>query len=190
MTIRCSVYIAASVDGFIAGPDGEIDWLHRPEYSAAAMKGLSYETFIATVDALVMGRNSYEKVLTFGGWPYAETPVVVLSSRGVEIPPEAQGKVRVMAGAPQEIVDRLAAEGMRHLYIDGGVTIQRFLQARLIDEITITRIPILLGAGIPLFGLTGPEQRLRLIDAAASDNGFVQERYQVLRDDRPAGDSA
>ena len=179
MPIKCSVYIAASVDGFIAGPNGDIDWLHRPEYAASALKGLSYTDFIATVDALVMGRNSYEKVLSFDGWPYAETPVVVLSRKGVAIPEHLRGKVRVESGAPEEIVARLADEGKQHLYIDGGVTIQRFLQARLIDEMTITQIPILLGAGIPLFGDIGIEQTLRLIDATPSDNGFVQVRYAL-----------
>lgn len=181
MTIKCSAYIATSVDGFIAGPGGDIEWLNRPEYAAAEMQGLGYAEFVSTVDALVMGRNTYEKVLTFDTWPYGETPVVVLSNGTVTIPAEAQARVRVEAGAPQEIVARLAAEGMRHLYIDGGITIQRFLAARLIDEITITRIPILLGEGIPLFGMVGVEQKLQLLHAVPSDNGFVQERYAVLR---------
>lgn len=181
MKTKCSVYIATSVDGFIAGPEGDIDWLHRPEYAATEMQGLRYEEFISTVDALVMGRNTYEKVLTFDTWPYGETPVVVLSSREITIPEEARHTVRVEAGEPQAIVARLAAEGKKHLYIDGGVTIQRFLAARLIDEITITRIPILLGTGIPLFGMFGVEQKLQLLHALPSDSGFVQERYEVVR---------
>lgn len=179
MTIKCSVYIAASVDGFIARPGGEIDWLLRPEYTTTEMRGLSYDDFISTVDALVMGRHSYEKVLSFDSWPYESTLVVVLSSKGVTVPAHLSGKVRTESGTPPEIVARLAAEGKKHLYIDGGVTIQRFLDAGLVDEITITRIPILLGAGIPLFGTEGIEQPLRLIDSAASDNGFVQVRYAV-----------
>ncbi len=87
--------------------------------------------------------------------------------------------VRLESGPPQEIVERLAQAGMRHLYIDGGVTIQRFLQAGLIDELILTRIPVLLGAGIPLFGNAGPLQKLTLLEAVASENGFVQERYRV-----------
>jgi dihydrofolate reductase len=179
MNIKCSVYIAASVDGFIARPDGDIEWLHRPEYAASELNGLSYDAFISTVDALVMGRNTFEKVLSFGHWPYEGTPVVVLSSRKPAIPDALQGKVRVDAGAPQEVVARLSAEGKRHLYIDGGRTIQRFLQAGLIHEITLTQIPILLGTGIPLFGALGIEVPLRLLDATRSDNGFVQVRYRV-----------
>lgn len=179
MTIKCSVYIAASIDGFIARPGGEIDWLLRPEYTPTEMRGLSYDDFISTVDAIVMGRHSYEKALSFDSWPYEKTPVVVLSSSGVKVPAHLSGKVRVEAGTPWEIVAGLAAEGKKHLYIDGGVTIQRFLAAGLIDEITITQIPILLGAGIPLFSAEGSEHPLRLIDSAASDNGFVQVRYAV-----------
>jgi dihydrofolate reductase len=179
MTVKCSVYIATSVDGFIAGPDGDIEWLHRPEYSVSGMKGLSYDDFISTIDALVMGRNTFEKALSFGSWPYGELPVIVLSGSPVRIPAHLEGRVRGESGTPEQIVSMLGAEGKRHLYVDGGVTIQRFLEARLIHEITITRIPILLGSGIPLFGSRGPEQALRLIEAVASENGFVQERYEV-----------
>ncbi|PAU75416.1 dihydrofolate reductase family protein [Halomonas salipaludis] len=179
MTIKCSVYIAASVDGFIATPDGGVEWLEKPEYSAVPMEGLSYDEFISTVDALVMGRNTFEKVLTFGAWPYEGTPVVVLSSAELAIPEHLGDAVRHESGEPKEIVERLAKAGMRHLYIDGGVTIQRFLKDKLINELTITRIPVLLGAGLPLFGDAGPEQKLKLSQATASDNGFVQERYIV-----------
>jgi dihydrofolate reductase len=177
--IRCSVFVATSVDGFIARPGGDIEWLDRPEYAASDPKGLSYDAFIATVDGLVMGRNTFEKVLTFGSWPYEGIPVVVLSSRRLDVPAHLQGRVRMDSGAPEALVAQLASEGKRHLYIDGGMTIQRFLQARLIREITITRIPILLGDGIPLFGAIGIELPLRLVEATASDNGFVQVRYSV-----------
>jgi len=180
MKVKCSVYIATSVDGFIAKPDGDIEWLHKPEYSEAAIEGLSYDEFVSTVDAIVMGRNTFEKVSSFGSWPYDGTPVVVLSSTELDIPKHLQGKVRAESGSPRDIVARLSAKGKRHLYIDGGVTIQRFLQAGLIHEITITRIPVLLGVGIPLFGSFGVELPLRLVATAKSDNGFVQVRYEVV----------
>jgi dihydrofolate reductase len=179
MSIKCSVYIATSTDGFIAKPDGDIEWLHRPEYSATALEGLSYDDFISTVDALVMGRNTFEKVLSFDSWPYEATPVVALSSSELDIPQHLKELVRVESSSPEELVSMLASEGMQHLYIDGGVTIQRFLQAGLIHEITITHIPVLLGAGIPLFGSLGSEVPLRLLAATSSDNGFVQLRYEV-----------
>lgn len=179
MTVKCSVYIAASVDGFIATPGGEIDWLQRPEYAATDMNGLRYDEFISTIDAIVMGRHSFEKALSFSSWPYGGTLVIVLSTQDLTVPDHLKGTVRVLAGAPDQIVSQLASEGKSRLYIDGGITIQRFLEAKLIHEITITRIPILLGSGVPLFASTGAERPLRLIEAVASNNGFVQERYEV-----------
>lgn len=180
MTAHCAVYIAASVDGFIARPDGDIAWLENPEYRTGESYGLSYDEFIATVDVLVMGRGTFEKVLTFGGWPYEGTPVVVLSTREVPIPDHLEGKVSVDRGDPEAVVERLATRGMNRLYVDGGVTIQRFLLAGLIDELTVTWIPILLGDGIPLFGTIGRELPLTLVETtSAAGNGFVQTRYRV-----------
>ena len=178
MTIKCSVYIAASVDGFIARSDGDIDWLHHPDYSKTPMKGLNFEEFIATVDALVMGRNTFEKILSFNQWPYP-IPVIVLTGKAITIPKKLHDKVRVLSLTPEQLVSTLEQQGYRHLYIDGGNTTQRFLQAGLINEITITQIPILLGSGISLFGSFGMEIPLQFMDAAPSDNGFVQIRYNI-----------
>nr|WP_239664315.1 dihydrofolate reductase family protein [Serratia marcescens] len=138
--MKCSVYIATSVDGFIAGPDGDIDWLLRPEYAVSLLNGLSFEAFVADIDALVMGRHTYDKVRAFPEWPYGALPVVVLSTQPPA--PHATGHVRWMNGEPAAIVAQLAEQGCRHLYIDGGQTVQRFLQAGLIDELTITRVPL------------------------------------------------
>ena len=113
-------------------------------------------------------------------WPYENTRVVVLSQGEVTLPPKLRGNVDVLAGDPVIIVAQLAAQGLKHLYIDGGQTIQAFLAAGLINEITVTRIPVLLGQGIPLFSQLGEERNLCLIDSSACDNGFVQSRYQVL----------
>lgn len=179
MDVKCSVYIAASVDGFIARGDGDISWLERPEYASAGVPGLTYIDFISTVDVIVMGRNTFEKVLTFGFWPYEDIPVTVLTSRTLNLPYELQEKVSAMHGTPDEIVSRLAADGKKHLYIDGGATIQRFLNDGLIDEMIITTIPVLLGDGIPLFGKTGRDIHLVLKEVSHSANGFVQNRYSV-----------
>ncbi|KAA6170704.1 dihydrofolate reductase family protein [Pseudomonas marginalis] len=179
MGIKCSVFIAASIDGFIARPDGDIEWLHRPEYESSGLNGITYENFIATVDALVMGRKTLEKVLSFPEWPYEGTPVIALSHKTLEIPVHLQGKVEVLAADVSTLVELLAERGMKHLYIDGGQTIQAFLDAGLLNELIITRIPILLGQGVPLFSQDGREYDLRHIDTCASDNGFVQSRYAV-----------
>ncbi|BDB20466.1 dihydrofolate reductase [Pseudomonas sp. CYM-20-01] len=181
MDIKCSVFIAASVDGFIARPDGDIDWLHRPEYETAKLNGVTYESFIATVDALVMGRKTLEKVLSFAEWPYEGTPVIALFHQPLQIPAHLEGKVEVMAGDVTSLVATLAERGMKHLYIDGGQTIQAFLEAGLMNELIITRIPVLLGQGIPLFSQIGRELELRHIGTHESDNGFVQSRYQVMQ---------
>lgn len=180
MDIRCSVFIATSIDGFIARPDGDIEWLHRPEYETAELNGVTYERFIATVDALVMGRKTLEKVSSFPDWPYEGTPVIALSHQPQQIPAHLEGKVEVMAGDVTSLVATLAERGMKHLYIDGGQTIQAFLDAGLVNELIITRIPVLLGQGIPLFSQVGSERELQHIGTYVSDNGFVQSRYQVM----------
>ncbi len=177
--VRCSVYIAASVDGFIARSDGDVRWLERPEYATEESYGLSYGEYIATVDALVMGRHTFETVLTFAEWPYEGVPVVVLTRRGLRIPDSLEGKVRVDGGAPVEVIRRLAERGARHLYIDGGATIRGFLRADLIDEITVTWIPVLLGAGISLFRGLGVERDLVHLETHTAGNGFVQSRYRI-----------
>ncbi len=181
MDIRCSVFIAASIDGFIARPNGDIEWLHRPEYETAELNGVTYERFIATVDALVMGRKTLEKILSFPEWPYEGTPVIALSRQPLQIPAHLEGKVELMAGDVTSLVATLAERGMKHLYIDGGQTIQAFLEAGLVNELIITRIPVLLGQGIPLFSQIGRQLELRHIGTHESDNGFVQSRYQVMQ---------
>lgn len=186
MDFKCSVFIAASVDGFIARPDGDIEWLHKPEYETAELNGVTYERFIATVDALVMGRKTLEKVLSFPEWPYEGTPVIALSRQRLELPAHLEGKVEIMAGEVTSLVATLAERGMKHLYIDGGQTVQAFLQAGLVNELIITRIPVLLGQGIPLFGQVGSEHGLRHVGTHVSDNGFVQSRYQLTAGTRAA----
>ncbi len=173
--MKASVFIATSLDGFIARPDGALDWL-----PADGGEPHGYIEFMATVDALVIGRKTFETVLTFDTWPYGKKPVVVLSTRGPELmtaPPDAV--CDVMAGTPQEIVARLAQRGMNHLYIDGGVTIQGFLKAGLIQRFIITRIPVLLGSGIPLFGYLPRDIRLEHVATRSYSSGLVQSEYVI-----------
>lgn len=172
-SIEASVFIGASLDGFIARTDGSLDWLPPGDGEPHG-----YDEFMATVDALVIGRNTFEKVLTFDAWPYGARPVFALSSR--PLPPAPAGAVvEQMSGDPSEIVSQLAARGIRHIYVDGGITIQRFLQAGLIQRLIITRVPVLIGAGIPLFGPTPSDIALKHVATRQYASGLVQSEYAV-----------
>lgn len=169
-----TVFVGASVDGFIARANGDLDFL--PEGGGEPH---GYTEFIATVDAIVMGRNTFEKVLTFGDWPYGQKRVVVLSSRPVDLSLAIGGVVEQMAGPPVDIVSRLAASGAQHLYVDGGITIQRFLAAGLVQRLIVTRVPVLIGDGIPLFGALPRDVRLRHVATRHFPSGLVQSEYHV-----------
>ena len=170
-----SVFIGTSLDGFIARANDDLDWL--PEGGGEPH---GYNEFMASVDALVIGRKTYEKVLTFGAWPYGEKRVVVLSSRPVDLSAAHGGVVERMSGSPAEIISRLAAGGAQHLYVDGGITIQRFLRAGLVHRLIITRVPVLIGEGIPLFGSLPRDIRLRHVSTRHYPSGLVQSEYAVL----------
>jgi dihydrofolate reductase len=137
-----------------------------------------YDEFIATVDAHVVGRKTFETVLGFGGWAYGKKPVVVLSSRPIAAAPRG-AVVERMSGAPADIVSQLEARGIRHIYVDGGITIQRFLQAGLIHRLIITRVPVLIGTGIPLFGPLQSDISLKHVATRQYASGLVQSEYVV-----------
>lgn len=170
-----SIFVGASVDGFIARLNHDLDWL--PEGGGEPH---GYEEFMASVDALVIGRKTFEKVLTFAPWPYGSKRVVVLSSRSLDLSKVVGGQVEQMAGTPAEIVAGLARSGARNLYVDGGITIQRFLRAGLVEHLIVTRVPVLIGEGIPLFGPLLHDVRLRHINTTQFPSGLVQSEYLVL----------
>jgi dihydrofolate reductase len=171
--VKASVFIGTSLDGFIARANGDLDFL-----PPGGGEPHGYDEFMATVDALVIGRKTFETVLTFDKWPYGEKPVFVLSSRPLAAaPPEAV--LERMSGAPAEIVSQLAARGIGHIYVDGGITIQRFLQDGLVQRLIITRVPVLIGAGIPLFGAVPRDMILRHVATRAYASGLVQSEYVV-----------
>ncbi|MFT5578138.1 MAG: dihydrofolate reductase [Paraglaciecola psychrophila] len=169
------VYIACSLDGYIATVDGDIDWLFDQPNSTESDYG--YADFISNIDALVMGRNSFDKVRDFDSWPYKEK-VFVLSSHLKEVPEHLLGHIEILSGSPDDIVATINAAGYQNLYIDGGVTIARFLQRDLIDEMIITRLPVLLGDGVPLFG--GLAQPLNFIHVGTKvhDDALVTSHYR------------
>lgn len=170
-----SVFIGTSVDGFIARPNGTLDFL-----PPGGGEPHGYDEFIAGIDALVIGRNTFETVLAFPEWPYGTKRVVVLSSRSLDLSAARGAVIEQMSGPPAEIVSRLAARGLHHFYIDGGITIQRFLRAGLIDRLIITRVPVLIGDGIPLFSTLPHDIHLRHISTQHYPSGLVKTEYLVL----------
>src|SRR5579863_1713009 len=167
--MKASVFIGTSLDGFIARSDGTFDFL--PEGGGEPH---GYNEFIATVDAIVIGRKTFESVLALPEWPYGDKRVVVLSSQPIDFSAVRGGRVEQMSGPPAESVAKLAASGAHHLYVDGGITIQRFLRAGLIQHVTITRVPVLIGEGIPLFGAVPHDLRLRHVSTQSYPSGLVK----------------
>jgi dihydrofolate reductase len=172
--VKVSVFIATSVDGFIARPDGRLDWL-----PADGGEPHGYDEFMATVDAVVIGRKTFETVQSYATWPYEQRLVVVLSTHltAVQVPDGAV--CEVMAGTPNQIVANLSERGIQHIYVDGGVTIRGFLEAGLIQDLTITRVPLLLGAGIPLFGFLPHDVRLEHVMTKSYRSGLVTSAYRI-----------
>jgi len=134
---------------------------------------------MASVDALVIGRKTFETVLNFAVWPYGNKRVVVLSSRPVDLSAARGAVLEQMAGPPAEIVSKLAASGAHNLYVDGGITIQGFLRAGLVERLIITRVPVLIGDGIPLFGALTRDLRLRHVATQHYPSGLVKSEYHV-----------
>ncbi|MBW1855410.1 MAG: dihydrofolate reductase [Deltaproteobacteria bacterium] len=168
------VYIATSLDGFIATTDGGVEWLNEipnPEQS-----DYGWSDFISGIEAILMGRNTFEKVLTFGSWPY-EKPVFCITNRLKKLPKDIVGKAEIVKGGINEVIDQLNQRGYINIYIDGGKVIQSFLAEDMIDEMIITKVPILLGKGIPLFG----EQEKSLIFTHTKteiyNNSLVKSHY-------------
>ena len=169
-----SVFVGTSLDGFIARPNGDFDFL-----PAGGGEPHGYNEFMASVDTIVIGRKTFETVLKLVPWPYGDKRVVVLSSRPVDLSAAGGGVVERMAGPPAEIVSRLAARGAQHLYVDGGITIQGFLREGLIQRLIITRVPVLIGEGVPLFGSLRRDIPLRHVATRHYPSGLVQSEYHV-----------
>ena len=172
--MKLSVFCGVSVDGFLARPDHALDFLGTGEQEPHG-----FEEFYGSVDVVVIGRKTFEVVLTFGKWFYGEKPVIVLSSRSLNFSSVKGGVVEQMSSEPAEIVAHLKKRGFKHAYIDGGITIQRFLAAGLIDRLVITRVPVLIGAGIPLFGPVPHDIGLHHVATRCYNGGLVQSEYEL-----------
>jgi dihydrofolate reductase len=170
-----SVFVGTSLDGFIARPNGDLDFL-----PPGGGEPHGYDEFMASIDGIVIGRKTFETVLTFETWPYGSKRVAVLTRQPIDLSGVRGGVVEQMSGPPAEIVAKFAAYGARHLYVDGGITIQRFLQANLIQHLILTRVPVLIGEGIPLFGTLSRDIRLRHVSTQSYSSGLVKTEYHVV----------
>jgi dihydrofolate reductase len=170
-----SVFIGMSVDGFIARRNGTFDFLDE-----GGGEPHGYTEFFASIDALVIGRKTFETVLGFPEWPYEDKLVVVLSTGNLDLSGVRGRQVAQMGGAPREIVSKLEAKGIKHVYLDGGDTIQRFLRAGCVHRMTITRVPVLIGDGIALFGAVQRDIKLRHVATTAYAGGLVKTEYEVV----------
>lgn len=172
------VFIAKGFDGFIADEDCGIDWrvnLPNPEGS-----DFGYSHFMDSVDGVLMGRNTFEKILSFGGeWPYIQ-PVFVWTSHQINIPENLESKVQKVSGEVQDVCFEIKASGLEQNYVDDGQTIQSFLNSGCIHEMTVTLVPLLLGSGIPLFGPLTRRLELKHMSTKNFGNGMVQVQYGVL----------
>ncbi|MFC1769723.1 dihydrofolate reductase family protein [Nitrospirota bacterium] len=167
------VYIAASLDGYIAAPDGGIDWLMEipiPEGDN------NFAEFMSKIDALVMGRNTFEMVVSFGEWIY-DKPVFVLSNTLTSVPENLAGKAEPISGELSSVVEQLNSRGYKNLYIDGGKTIQSFMEADMIDHLFVTRVSLLLGDGIPLFGTLSKSMKFKHVQTEVLTEDLVQGHY-------------
>ena len=170
--MKASVFVGTSFDGFIARSNGSFDFL-PPDGGEPH----GYPEFIASVDALVIGRNTFDTIMRFAQWPY-EKPAFALSHRPPSPTPTGIAVER-LSGEPADVVDQLSARGIGHIYVDGGITIQRFLRAGLIQHLIITRVPVLIGSGIPLFGPLLRDIALTHVATRQYASGLVQSEYVV-----------
>jgi dihydrofolate reductase len=173
--MKLSVFCGVSVDGFLARPDDRFDFL-----DTGGQEPHGFTEFLASVDVIVIGRRTFEVVLKLGHLGlYGKKAVVVLSSRVLDLVAVKGGTVEQMLGEPAEIVNQLKARGFKHAYVDGGITIQRFLAAGCLDRFVITRVPVLIGEGIPLFGSVPHDISLRHVATRCYEGGLVQSEYEI-----------
>ena len=175
--MKTTVYIGTSLDGFIARKDGSIDWLVQFANDEAIQ---AYEEFISRIDAIVIGRGTFEKVLTFPSWPY-EKKVFVLSTSIKQVPEAVREKVTVLSMNPGKLLGYLSGKGFSNIYVDGGKVIQEFLKEDLIDELIISKVPILIGSGIPLFGFLNTDLPFKHMRTEVYSNELVRSYYERKR---------
>jgi dihydrofolate reductase len=166
-----AVYLGVSLDGQIARSDGRLEWLDR---FATSGEDYGYDAFISSIDAIILGRNTYETALGFGIWPYRNLRVIVLTHR----PLDARHGEIAYEGELAPLLKKLHEDGVRKAYLDGGAAIRQGLRENVVDELTLSWIPTVLGSGRPLFAEGFPESAWRLAASKAFPSGLVQATYQ------------
>lgn len=172
---KISIYLATSIDGYIARKDGNLDWLDRV---GGFDEDYGFQKLLDSIDAVILGRNTYEVAASVLDWPYKGKRIVVLSRSLKTVREEAE----LFQGDLTQLISQLHSDGIQHIWIDGGVTISQFLELQMVDCITLSVIPIILGSGIPLFRAMGQELACRLISSQSYPSGLVQLKYEIKAD--------
>ncbi|MCV6606792.1 MAG: dihydrofolate reductase family protein [Campylobacterales bacterium] len=175
--MKFSVYIANSLDGFIAREDGDVEWLNN--YNQEDKTDYGFDDFISTVDIIVMGRKTFDLVAAFEGWFYQDAQLVVLSNTLTEVPEHLEDKVTIYNGGIEDLIEKFDDDF--HIYVDGGSVVSQFLEKDLINEMILTTAPILLGKGIPLFSNISHEIDLDLLSSQSYSSGLIMSKYLVKR---------
>jgi dihydrofolate reductase len=178
--VKVSVFIGTSLDGFIARENGDIDWLDDANKQVTLGEDFGFKSFLESVDQIIMGRKTFDQVMKFDNWPYNNTKMVVLTSKNIEIPEKLRETVTTSnTSSPEQLIKELSDQSINHIYIDGGIVIQDFLSARLVDEITVTIVPILIGKGKSFSGLLLKDLSLKHLKTTVYNFGFVQIKYKI-----------
>lgn len=178
--VKVSIFIGTSLDGFIARDNGDIDWLNDANKKVTPGEDFGFNSFLESVDLIIMGRKTFEQVIPFDRWPYKDTKMIILTSNNIEVPEKLKKTVTTSdMSSPEQLIKELPDQSTNHIYVDGGIVIQDFLSAKLVDEITVTIVPILIGKGKSFSGLLTKDLSLQHLKTTVYDFGFVQNKYKI-----------
>ena len=178
--VKVSAFLGTSLDGFIAREDGSIEWLNDAHKKVSSDEDFGFKSFLVSIDLIIMGRKTFEQVITFANWQYNNTKIIVLTSKNIEIPEKLKQTVTTCnSTSPKQLIKELSDQSINHIYIDGGTVIQDFLSAGLVDEITVTIVPILIGKGKSFSGLLSKDLSLEHLKTTVFNFGFVQVKYKI-----------
>jgi dihydrofolate reductase len=183
--VKVSVFIGTSLDGFIAREDGDIGWLDAANMKVTPGEDFGFGSFLESVDLIIMGRKTFEQVITFDKWQYKDTKMIVLTSKNIEIPEKLKKTVTISnTSSPEQLIRELFDQSINHIYVDGGIVIQDFLSAGLVDEITVTIVPILIGKGKSFSRLLPKDVILHHLKTTIYDFGFVKNKYKINKQEQ------